>query len=239
MFRRVPLPFADETFLDSNGQQVLYWVIDQKPEKRPEKLDEVKELVLKRWKEIEARSLAQKKAEELANEARVSGKSLSETFANRSEVPVAETEPFTWKTYGSINPIMAVLQRVPPFLGEVREKGVVAGNAVIDNTVIVAPGSDFMKTVYSLQIGETGVVFNQPQSVAYIVRLISSSPNDEVLWEQYQTTYEGISLSAGQQEMMSSAYEAWLDGIREKTGFRWVNKPDAREVEMRDEGDYE
>ena len=227
IFRRTPLLFEGETFSGSNSL-VLYWVTEQKDEKRPEKLDEVKEIVLKRWKEIESRALVLKKAEELANEAKTSGKPLAELFAGRNEIPVVETEPFSWKTYGGLHPITAVMRRIPPVLGEVREKGIISGNSEMDNQIIVAPGSDFMETVYSLQVGETGMVFNQPQSAAYIVRVTSSSPSEDVLWEQFQRSFVLEYLYAGQPEMMASAFEAWLNEIQEKTGFRWVNKPDAR-----------
>ena len=232
MFRRVPLPFEGEIFFASDASSVLYWVTDQKHEKRPEKLDEVKEMVLKRWKEIEARDLALKKAEGLANEAKASGQSLAEFFTAHRDMPVVETEPFSWKIY---------YPQVGLISGEVREKGVVAGNAVVDNQVIIAPGSDFMETVYSLQIGEIGVVFNLPRNRAYIVRITSSSPSDEALWERFQVFgtlpgMENMYLGAGRPELMSAAYEAWLEEIRSKTGFRWVNKPDTHEVEMYDDG---
>jgi hypothetical protein len=86
-----------------------------------------------------------------------------------------------------------------------------------------------MEVVFSLQVGETGVVFNQPQSVAYIVRLTSSSPSTDTLWEQFQRAHMFEYFSAGAQDMFMSAREAWLEEIRTKTGFRWVNKPDPRE----------
>ena len=93
-----------------------------------------------------------------------------------------------------------------------------------------------MEAVYAMQVGETGVVFNQPQSVAYIVRVTSSSPSADVLWEQFQTTNVLLYRDAGLPEMIAASYEAWLDEIRERTGFRWVNKPEAREVERSSEG---
>ena len=234
MFRHVPLPFEGTIFWGDNGP-VLYWVIDQKMEKRPEKLDDVEDAVVKRWKEIEAKDLALKKAEQLAHEAKTSDKSLAEQFAGRNDLPVVETEPFTWRTYGTMNFFTAVMQRIPPMLGEVREKGVADGNSELDNTLIAAPGSDFMETVYSLQIGETGVVLNQPQTVAYIVRITSSSPSTEALWERFQSAHMLEYIYAGQPEMVMAAREAWLDEIRAKTGFRWVNKPDTREMEMYDD----
>lgn len=225
MYQSLPLPFAPEMFINSTGRRGMIWVTEQKNELRPQTLNEVKEIVVKRWKEIEARPLAMKKAEELADETRKSGKSLTESLGSR--MPVVETEQFTWQIlYPNFG---------RPVPGEVREKGVVAGNSDIDNRVIVAPGNDFMAAVYSLQVGETGVVFNQPQNRAYIVRVTGSSPTDESLWERFQSfsAIPGMDrayMSAGFPEMYAVAYEAWLDEIRNKTGFRWVNKPDDREM---------
>ena len=230
MFRGMPLLFGSNVFWGSDGP-VLYWVTEEKRELQPHSLNDVRDIVRQRWKEVEARTLAQKRAEELANEAKASGGSLSEVFAGRSDVAVVDTEPFTWMTYRGLHPIMAMQYRIPPELGEVRESGVVAGDANFGNRWIVSPGWDFMATVYSLQVGETGVVFNQPQTAAYIVRVTSSSPSADVLWEQFQTTNVRVYFPAGAQEMLETSFEAWLDEIRNKTGFRWINKPDSREWE--------
>ena len=230
MFRRMPLLYTGEVFTGSNGQ-VLYWVTEEKQELKPTSLKEVREVVLQRWKEVEARSLAMKKAEELASEAKASGKSLAEVFAGRNDVPVVTTEPFTWKSYGGLHPSMAMMYRIPPAIGEVRESGVVVGSAEFDNTLIFAPGPDFMEMTYSLEVGEAGVVFNQPQSVVYIVRVTSSSPSTDALWEQFQTTNVLMYRDAGLRELITTSYEAWLDEIRERTGFRWINRPDPLESE--------
>jgi len=237
MFQRISLLFDGKIFGESGGQ-VLLWVTAEKQELRPESLDEVREIVLKRWKEVEARALALKAAEELAEKAKASEQSLAEVFAGRSDVPVVETEPFTWMTYGEgIPPIMAAMYQLPPpRLNTVRERGVVVGNEEYDNQWIKAPGWDFMETVYSLPIGESGVVFNQPQTCVYIVRVTSSSPSDESLWDQFQMTPIRAYFPAGRQEMVSSSFEAWLEDIREKTGFRWINKPSTRATEWSDEG---
>ena len=225
MFRTIPLLFEAATFETLDGL-VLYWITDEQPELRPAKIDEVKDIVLKRWKEVEARSLAQKKAEELADEVRASGKPLAEAFSGRNDLAVVETEPFVWRVQTDFRSL--------PELGEVLEAGVAEGFSHLDNKIIHLPGSDFMETVYSLQVGETGVAFNQPQTVAYVVRLTNSSPSEDSLWMQFQTAPVWQYLGAGQPEMVGTAFEAWLDDIRAKTGFRWINKPEP--IELRDEG---
>jgi hypothetical protein len=171
--------------------------------------------------------LALKRAEELAAEARSSEKSLAETFAGRSDVPVVETEPFTYKSYGaSMYAAFLAMRGIPPRIGEVCEKGVAVGDSEIDNKFIFAPGADFMETVSALAVGETGVVFNQPQTVAYIVRVTGNSPSEEVLLERFQAANIMEYRLAGQPEVITEARTAWLNKIYEEIGFKWINKPD-------------
>lgn len=232
LYANIPVNFVPEIFPGTNGE-VLLWVTDQKAEKKPEKLDDVRELAVRRWKEIEARPLAMKKAEELAAKLNTA---MADTMSSKllfSEVfkkeTVVETEPFTWKTYGEgIHPIMAIMNRQQPVLGEVREKGVAAGNSIIDNKVIFMPGREFMEKVYSLRRDEAGAVFNQPQSMVYVVRVTRSSPSEDSLLEQFQSSslFAAEYLYAGQPELMTAAYEAWIGEIQTKTGFRWIRKPE-------------
>ncbi|MDR2757007.1 MAG: hypothetical protein LBC20_15025, partial [Planctomycetaceae bacterium] len=231
LFNESPIVFEPQKI---EGENILLWVTEIQAENKPEKLDDIKEIVLKRWKEVEARSLALKRAEELAMEVRSSEKSLAETFAGRSDVPVVETEPFTYKSYGeSMYAAFFAMRGIPPQLGEVREKGVAVGDSEIDNRWIVAPGVEFMETTSSLAVSETGVVFNQPQTVVYVIRIIGSSPSEEVLWEQFQNASIMEYYLAGQPEAIAEARKAWLNKIYEKVGFKWVQKPETLQQRRR------
>ncbi|MDR3198663.1 MAG: hypothetical protein LBU34_12420 [Planctomycetaceae bacterium] len=226
LFNESPIAFEPQKI---EGENIILWVTEIQAENKPQKLEEIQEIVLKRWKEVEARSLALKRAEELAAEVRSSEKSLAETFAGRSDVPVAETEPFTYKSYGeSMYAAFLAMRGIPPRLGEVREKGVVVGDSEIDNQWIIAPGVEFMETASSLGVGEAGVVFNQPQTAAYVIRITGSSPSEEVLWEQFQNVSIMEYFLAGQPETIAEARKAWLEKIYEKVGFQWIRKPDKR-----------
>jgi hypothetical protein len=228
LFNEGPIVFEPKKV---EGENILLWVTEVQLESKPEKLEEMKEVVLKRWKEVEARPLALKRAEELAAEARSSEKSLAETFAGQNTgqntVPVVETEPFTYKSYGaSMYAAFLAMRGIPPRIGEVCEKGVAVNDSEIDNRWIVAPGVDFMETASSLAVGETGVVFNQPQTVAYVIRITGSSPSEEVLWERFQMASIMEYYLAGQPETIAEARTAWLNKIYEKAGFKWVQKPE-------------
>lgn len=224
LFKEVPIVFEPRKI---DGENILLWVTEVQSESKPEKLEEIKEVVLKRWKEVEARPLAWKHAEELAAEVRHSEKSLAETFAGRSDVPVTETEPFTYKSYGaSIYAMFGAMRGIPPRLGEVCEKGVAVGDSEIDNKWVVAPGVEFMEMASSLAVGETGVVFNQPQTVVYVIRVIGNSPSEEVLWERFQNASLMEYYLAGQPETIADARKAWLNKIYEEVGFKWIQKPE-------------
>ncbi len=225
IFEGSPLLFQPESFTGSESN-VLYWVTEAISDLKPANLDEVREHVVRRWKEMEAQAPAMKYAEELAAEAGAAGKSLQEALAGKNDVTVVETEPFFWKTYGpGVSPWMAIFNGIPPMIGEVCEKGVAAGDAEIDNKAIFAPGNEFMEKAYSLQVGGIGHVFNTPKTLAYVIRITASTPSDEVLWERFQTASPMEYRMAGQLEMHEEAREAWMKTIYEEIGFEWIKYP--------------
>ncbi|MDR0869722.1 MAG: hypothetical protein LBN39_02920 [Planctomycetaceae bacterium] len=224
LYREGPVVF--EPLTTPNGGAAL-WITEIVSELKPESVADVKDFVVKRWKETEAAPLALKRAEELAAEAKAADKPLAEIFKGKDDVKVVETEPFAWKSYGpGIHPFIGLMQRLPLGIGEVCEKGVAAGDAEIDNKAIFAPGEEFMKVASSLAVGETGVAFNQPKTVAYVIRATGSTPSEDVLWEQFPSTNPGFYFQAGMREQQQDGFEAWIKQIREETGFQWIQKPE-------------
>lgn len=226
VFRRPP-PLFEPSIFDGDDGKVLFWVTEIKEEHTPEKFEDLRDTVLARWKEVQARPLAMKKAEELLSEAKASGKSLAEAFASQKDVSVVETEPFTWWTYGhGIDPMLAAFREGANVqLDFVREKGVTVGNAEIDNKTIFAAGSDFMETAYGLSIGEIAAAFNQPQTMVYIIRITRSTPSEDALWSIFQTANFYVYASPSMQTERNRAYRVWLDKVQEETGFQWLQKP--------------
>ncbi|MDR1484211.1 MAG: hypothetical protein LBT09_05265 [Planctomycetaceae bacterium] len=204
-------------------ERILVWATDFKDEKTPESIDNdevLRNAVIKRWKEVQARDIAFKAAKELADTAKASKESLKVALAAKSDLfSITETEPFTWLTYG-----YAITLGSPLRLGEVREKGVSYGKAELDNKYIFAPGEEFMRVTSGLEIGEIGTVFNQPKTTVHIVRLISTSPSEESLWENFKKVPPDAYLPLGQQRILE-AREAWLESIRAEMNFKWINKP--------------
>jgi len=193
---------AMSTDLDDN--RYLFWKVDDADERIPE-FDEpgVRQRVLRRWKMIEALALARKEADRLAAEARKAKKPLSELFAGERGAQVAESEPFTWLTYGAIPAIWA---QGPPRISEV--KGV------------DMPGNDFMRAVFRLKKGEVGTAINHPHSAVYVVRVTDSNPLPDVLWRMFLSeNYFSYFRAASHDHYL--AHKAWLDGIKSAAGFEW------------------
>ena len=203
VFEQVPKD-RPEIAQDTEGNYYLFWKTDEAEETVPELNDEgVRERMLREWKKIEARSLARNRADAMAEEARKAKKPLNEVFAGRADVVVTESEPFSWLTYGAIQPWMAY---GPPSISGVRG--------------VDTPGNDFMRAVFDLDKGEVGTAMNHPQTVAYVVRVTDSNPLPDVLWSQFLSeSYFSYFRAAWPDQ--SRAETAWLDGIKSEVGFAW------------------
>ena len=226
LFHGAAIPFEPQ-IVEGDSAKYLFWVTDFTMQEEPENIEKIRDTVLFRWKEVNARPLAMKRAEELLEQAKASEKTLAEAFAGLGDVKVVETEPFTWKSYGeSMLAAFFAMRGIPPRLGEVREQGVAVGDSEIDNRLIVAPGERFMETAYGLGVGDIGLAMNQPETVIYIIRVTGSSPSDDVLRDRFQSAPVAEYRLAGLPEQIMEAREAWLQQIQDEVGFKWINKPD-------------
>ncbi|MFH1920658.1 MAG: hypothetical protein ABIP48_12315 [Planctomycetota bacterium] len=189
---------------DTDGNHYLFWKVDEAEERVPELEDAgVRERVVREWKKRAARILARQEAEQMAAKAREAGKPLAEALPARSS-DVVPSEPFTWLTYGAIQPWMAY---APPSVSAVEG--------------VDTPGDDFMRAVFTLKKKEVGAAMNQPQTVAYVVRLTDSNPLDKVLWTEFTAPGSYYSYFRAAWHDQSSAEKAWLDGIKKEVGFAW------------------
>ncbi|MFH1266261.1 MAG: hypothetical protein ABIK89_11085, partial [Planctomycetota bacterium] len=208
-------PFVDAVFeqlpkqrpeisQDADGNHYLFWKVDEAEERVPELEDAgVRVQVVREWKKRAARILAMQEAEQMAAKAREAGKPLAEALPARSS-DVVPSEPFTWLTYGAIQPWMAY---APPSVSAVEG--------------VDTPGDDFMRAVFTLKKEEIGAAMNQPQTVAYVVRLTDSNPLDKVLWTEFTAPGSYYSYFRAAWHDQSSAEKAWLDGIKKEVGLAW------------------
>ena len=232
VFYETPPNFEPLVGREDRGMQVqdfsdlayIGWISSSSSQMTPLFSDEgMKETVKKRWIEVHARKLAMEKAKEYAEIANKSkDKSLNESLAN-ANLKIVDTERFSWfaQSYAA-----AGYGRADITFGEVCERGVPKGSADFGNKLIQAPGSPFMETAYSLQVGETGVAFNQPEMVAFVIRVTESAPADDLLWRFFAVASPGDYLGAGKDNSQREQYMAWIKQIEKSVGFEWVNRPD-------------
>jgi hypothetical protein len=184
---------------DLAGNRYLVWKTDELEAYVPE-LSDVRDEVVRSWKMIQARELAQKRADVLVDEAKTSDKPLKELFSKRD---VVATPPFSWLTRGAAG---AMDPQARVTMSEVEG--------------IQDAGPDFMREVFSLGVGEVGRAMNQPQTVCYVVRVVTLEPSREVLRSTFMVdaynTYESASI-----EDRREVVTTWIKGIENEAHLTW------------------
>ena len=200
--------FRSVVVKDLAGNRYLVWKIDEKAAYVPE-LGDVRDEVVRSFKQIKARDLARKRAETLVEKARESKQPLAETLGAADGVSVTTTTAFSWLTRGAAANMFET--QTPPKLSEVEG--------------VQDAGADFMRKVFSLSVGETGEAMNEPQTICYVVRVVSLEPSREVLRNLFMTdaysTYAAASL-----DDRRTTYDAWIKGIEREAHLEWKQPPD-------------
>lgn len=194
--------FDFSTLTDDAGNRYLFWKTEEEQARVPE-FGEIRSQVLRAWKMNKARELAVKRAQELVEKAMQSAEPLKKTFADESSLPVTETVPFSWLTAGGFS----MRGRTPPRLSEVEG--------------VEQPGPDFMKEVFNLPLGGVGQAWNQPQTIDYVVRVVSLEPSPDVLRAKFAAEpYSSYAVVAGI-DGYPQFRDAWLKGIETEAGLKW------------------
>lgn len=189
---------------DMQGNYYLFWKTEEKDAFLPT-FEEVRGDVEEAWMRQEARKLAMEEAVKLADEARKSGKSLSEAFANRADLPVTTPRPFTWRTggfmYGQERPI-----RTSQVEG------------------VEEAGDDFMRAAYGLGSGEIGVAMNETKSAAYVMRLVNTTPDVNMLHTMFLAMpYEAYG-RAGEVDALRRQ-SLWREELNAQANLQWLRAP--------------
>ena len=152
-----------------------YWKIEDAPAHVPNLTDDgIREQVVRAWKMLQARPLAEKRAQELAEQVRQSNKPMPETLAEATvtgksgdgslQLTVQSTPPFSWmrsSTAASPQPF----SRQPP------QMSVVPG--------VDGAGEAFMETAFQkLGPGECGVAPNQERTIFYTMQVTQRIPDE-------------------------------------------------------------
>lgn len=193
-----------------DGNQFLFWKIDERADVVPS-FEEAREAVTRAWRLEQARQLAIKQAGELAAEVNSSGKTLKELYGDAGSYQVIETGEFTWMSESTA--------LSPDFLPNPPEITKVEG--------IESPGQEFMQAVFDLEPKQAAAAFNEPQTVAYVVQRINSTPDTEVLREQFLAATFDSYLSAASADEQQVARD-WMAQLEKEAGLVWERPPDQR-----------
>lgn len=219
-FAFVTLPnFRPETSQDIEGNHFLFWKTEQTAERVPEfKEKGVRDRVLRAWKLVQARSLAQREAERLAAEAGKANKSLKDFFADQPKMIVQESEPFSWMTYGAFPAWWAQASPQISKITAADKKGEKPGR---ETEIVDMPGNDFMRRVFRLEKGQVDWALNQPKTVVYVVRVVDVTP---AIWQAFLAEDFSRYVRVAEEDQRSIA-QAWRDGLKADVDFKWVREP--------------
>ena len=148
---------------DLDGNYFLVTKAEDVPEKVPA-FDEIREQVVRAWKEREAAKLALQQAEELAEAAEKSGDNLR-TFFIGKPYDVRTTDMFSWLTFGT----------TPTELQ--------SGPKLGDAPPLDAVGPDFMESAFTLENNMVAAILNHDHTSAYVFQVYRREASPDELRE--------------------------------------------------------
>ncbi len=193
----------------------LFWRTEEQPEAVPT-LEEVRSEVVQAWKLREAVPLAQAKAQEMAQQAQEAGKPLAEVFPE-SATKVIRTTPFSWMTRGAV----PMGSGGSPVLSPVR------GTADNQPVSLAGIGADFMKSVFSLDVGKVGTATDQPERFVYVVRIDSEELTDDQRREAFFASGYSQDVHALVVAEQGVMFREWFDNVEKELQVDWVRDPES------------
>ena len=199
---RMPLYSPRRADLRTRRGSFAYWKIQDTPSRVTELKEEaVREKAIRAWKFDQARLLAEKRANALAEQAKLASANLvaavsGESASGQKDDPaltVIETPEFTWLSSPS---------SVPSAQGD---------PLTTDIPLIPNVGNDFMKVVFEdLKQGEIGVTHNANRSTYYVVKVQDreSTRNDGGVAQEAQRKKFMAERFTGLYPIIKSPYES-------------------------------
>jgi hypothetical protein len=230
---RMPLYSPHRADLRNKRGSFAYWKISDTPAHATDLKDAaVREKAIRAWKFDRARLLAEKRANALAEQAKLAGNNLvaavsGESSTGQSNDPaltVIETPEFTW---------LSSPQSVPSAQGD---------PLITDIPLIPNVNNDFMKVVFEdLKQGEIGVATNSNKSTYYVVKVRDrdSAGNDggveqdalrkRFLAERFTGLYPIIKspYESLAQLPLRTVYLGWQKNFQKRHSVEWEKDPDA------------
>jgi len=192
------------TSRDVEGNRSISWKTEDQPEFTPT-FQSARADVERAWRIVEARSLARKKAEEIARQVG-EGQTLAAAVAATPQLKAEKVGPFTWLTQGTV-PL-----GTPPSLSQ--PEG------------ISMPGEEFMQAVFGLEPGKATVAFNEPRTVCYVIRLDGLEPPLEKLRGRFMEARDDQRrLAMVAQRETSRAAAAGVEALENRHALTWHREP--------------
>jgi len=205
-YEQLPELYAPRPSMDFLQNQYLFWKVEETPDEIP-KFEQIKDEVAKTWKLLEARKLAQQYADEMATEANREKATLADFAQSHEGLAAHSAGPFSWVNFEGT---FMFAPNAPP--------QVTAVEGVTD------PGNTFMEKVFSTPVGETGVAFNAPETVVYLVRPTNVEPSEQVLRTMFLSDNFMRYRMVGTDDRNQIARN-WIENLEEEVGLDWARQP--------------
>ncbi len=198
------------------GNRYIYWVVGEIPPHEPKDYEEVKDQVLKAWKQMKARPLAEERGNVLAKKIEAglgAEKTMSEILEGETEtgkpdspaLVVNESSVFRWMQSSSAASFSMMQQ--PPQLGQVQ--GV---RGITD---------EFMEYVFrALEPNGVGVTPNRDLSAYYVVQPVNRFPTEESDVDAIQNRF----IRERHFEQFTSPIPTMLDQKIGDTNLNWIKQ---------------
>ena len=212
--------YQPEEAVDLKGNLYLFWKTDEVEERVP-RFDEpgMADMARNAWKMVHARKLALDAAGKIKDDAAKSSRPLGEALAGQPELKIIRPAKFSWMTFGSV-----------PF--ESPSEYPQSRLSTVDG--VDAAGQDFMKAVFSLTAGQLDVAMDEPQTTAYVIRMVELTPDAKDLLKEFEESdiWNRYALMAFQDQQ--EIERAWNEEIKASAGFQWEKKVERRAVDYDD-----
>ncbi|MEM9366935.1 MAG: hypothetical protein AAGD07_13155, partial [Planctomycetota bacterium] len=160
-------------------------------------LDEVRDEVIMAIRTGEARELARAKAEEIAAAVNSADKLLADVVpADKVDNLFSQLGPFSWLQQ------VGFMQTVP-------------GNVPQLDSV----GEDFMRSVFTTEVGQANVGPNNPQSVYYVVVPRELQPETTSLQEQFSQPQQRFMATLLGQQDVNQVARGFFESVDKRTGY--------------------
>jgi hypothetical protein len=191
---------------EMRNRYFLFWKIAQQETYVPE-LDSIRDEVVDAWKMRAAVAEAKKTAEKLV--AKLAGDAVLPEVVKESLGPDArtiETNEFSWMSTG-----FSAAGMGQPGLSNIE------GVEGVDN--------DFMKSVFALEVGQAGFAVNQPETIVYVVRIVSDAPGDEELRARFLQSGSSFEVQRIASADGQNFVREWFEDVEKDTDVEWLREP--------------